>query len=63
MSGMLNEMYEIMGIKAKHSTPYHPQCNGLVENFKKTLKSMLYKFVDSSKKDWDKFIDIFLFAN
>ena len=62
MSGMLNEMYEIMGIKARHSTPYHPQCNGLVENFQKTLKSMIYKFVDSNKKDWDKFINVFLFA-
>ena len=62
MSAVINEMYKCLGIKALHSSPYHPQCNGLTENFQRTLKNMIKKFTIENPRDWDLWLDIFLFA-
>ena len=35
------QRYELLGVKAVKMSPYHPQTDGLVENFNQTLKSML----------------------
>ena len=40
-SKLLAEMYHLLHIKALRTSPYHPQCDGLVERFNKTLKEML----------------------
>ena len=40
-SSLLGELYQLIGIKAIRTTPYHPQTEGLVERFNRTLKSML----------------------
>ena len=44
------------------TTPYHPQTDGLVERFNKTLKSMLRKAATQEGKDWDRLIPHLLFA-
>jgi len=51
--------YNIKHIK---TAPYHPQANGLVENFNQTLKSMINKTVNESGSDWDKKLPKALFA-
>jgi hypothetical protein len=43
------------------STPYHPQTNGLVERFNRTLCESLAKITDG-KEDWDQHIAPVLFA-
>ena len=45
------------------TTPYHPCCNGLVEKFNGTLKSMLRNICTESPKDWDRFIPALLFSH
>ena len=44
------------------TSPYHPQTNGLVERFNKTLKAMLRKTVSDDPKMWDKMLPYLLFA-
>ena len=38
---LLKEIYRLLPIHPIRTTPYHPQTDGLVERFNKTLKSML----------------------
>ena len=61
-SKLLSEPYRLLKIQAVRTSPYHPQCDGLVERFNQTLKMMLRKFVTKEGKDWDKLLPYVLFA-
>ena len=62
LSGLMAEVYELMGIRKKSTTSYHPQSDGLVERFNRTLTDMLSKVVDKQGRDWDKHLPYVLFA-
>ena len=62
MSRLLKELYNLMHILCICTSPYHPQSDGLVERFNKTLKSLLRKFVKGEGKDWDLMLPYLLFA-
>ena len=59
---MLDTLCQKSGVKHKLSTAYHPQTNGLVERFNKTLCEVLAKFANENKDDWDLFVPSALFA-
>ena len=40
-ASLMKEMCRLLGIKKTHTTPYHPQSDGLIERFNRTLLSML----------------------
>ena len=61
-SKLLQELYRLLKIQAVRTSPYHPQCDGLVECFNQTLKMMLRKVVTKEGKDWDKLLPYVLFA-
>ena len=50
---------EIAHIKA---TPYHPQCNGLVEAFNGSIQKLLFKLVYLYPQSWDKELNKALWA-
>ncbi len=62
MSRTLKELYELLGIKSIRTSVYHPQTDGLVERFNRTLKNMVRKFVKEDAKNWDKWLEPLLFA-
>ncbi len=59
---MMKEVSRLLSIRSLKTTPYHPQCNGLVEKFNGTLKSMLRKMSAERPNDWDKYLWAVLFA-
>ena len=61
-SQLLTELYQMLHIHPIRTTPYHPQIDGLVEQFNQTLKSMLQKAATKEGHDWDKMIPFLLFA-
>ena len=61
-SHLLTELYRLLQVHPIRTTPYHPQTDGLVERFNKTLKSMLRRAAVDEGKDWDKLIPYLLFA-
>lgn len=62
ISNVMKEVGRLLSIDQLTTTPYNPRCNGLVERFNATLKSMLRKMCDERPKDWDRYIDPLLFA-
>ncbi len=62
MSRTIRELYELLGIKSVRTSVYHPQTDGLVERFNRTLKTMIRKFIHEYAKNWDKWLEPLLFA-
>ena len=58
-SAVFQEMCET---KKTRTTPLHPQSDGMVERFNRTLEQYLRKVVSEQKMDWDEHIPRFLLA-
>ena len=61
-SDLMKEVGRLLSVKQLTTTPYHPSCNGLVEHFNGTLKSMLRRVADEKHRQWDRYIPALLFA-
>ena len=62
LSRLMGEVYSLMGIHKANTTAYHPQTDGLVERFNRTLINMLAKTVEQGGRDWDTRLPYVLFA-
>ena len=40
LSCLMQGVCSLLGMKKINTTAYHPQCNGMVERFNRTLKTM-----------------------
>ncbi|MCO5607134.1 hypothetical protein L7F22_061327 [Adiantum nelumboides] len=60
--GLLTEVYEELHILHRHSTPYYPQSNGLVEKENGIIAGIIRKMVKNKTKLWDDFLDGALWA-
>ncbi|MCO5580989.1 hypothetical protein L7F22_034864 [Adiantum nelumboides] len=55
--GLLTEVCEELHILHRHSTPYYPQSNGLVEKANGIIAGIIRKMVKNKTKLWDDFLD------
>ena len=62
LSNLMMELCKILGIKKLHTTAYHLQCDGAVERFNRTLKTILRKHAAKFGCQWDRFLPGILWA-
>uniref|UniRef100_A0A8C5MNG8 Integrase catalytic domain-containing protein n=1 Tax=Leptobrachium leishanense TaxID=445787 RepID=A0A8C5MNG8_9ANUR len=62
VSRLMRELCKALSIRTLRTSVYHPQTDGLVERFNRTLKGMLRKVVSRDGKDWDLLLPYLLFA-
>ena len=51
-----------LGIKQRHSSPYYPQCNGLVEKINGMICKIITKHVGEKAHTWDRHLNAALWA-
>jgi transposase InsO family protein len=61
-STLLKEVCRLLGVENIRTTPYHPQSDGLVERFNRTLLNMLSIIATEKENDWDLQLPTAMFA-
>ena len=61
-NNIIKELTQRFNIQHRFSTSYHPQTNGIVERFNRTLTSALKKYCIEFQEEWDTNIPAALFA-
>ena len=62
LSSLIIDVYKLLGMCKINTTAYHPQGDGLVENFNRTLQAMLAKHAQEFGPAWDLHLQQLLFA-
>ena len=57
-SQLFHQVCNLLEVKKVHCTPFHPQANGGVEAFNKTLLDMISMYVDKQQRNWDKYLPL-----
>ena len=61
-SDLVKELMSKLGIKQRHSSPYYPQCNGLVEKINGMICKIITKHVGEKAHTWDRHLNAALWA-
>ena len=59
---MFTRLHELSGIQASRTTPYHPQGDGSVERWNRTVINMLKKLPEKCKSNWKEHVNKLAFA-
>ena len=62
VSEVIQSLCTNLGINRTQTSAYHPEGNGQVEHFNRTLEAMLSKEIEEHQKDWDDHLQKVLFA-
>ena len=62
LSHLMMDVCALLGIQKLNTTAYHPQCNGMVERFNRTLKGMLRTHATKFGSQWDRYLAGVLYA-
>ena len=58
-SKLMAELCALWGVRKSHTTPYHPQANGVVERGNRDLGDMLRSMLlGRNEEDWDLLLQI-----
>ena len=55
-SNLFQEMCRILEIDKTRTTPWHPQSDGMIERFNRTIETMLRQCVAENQRDWDEML-------
>jgi len=61
-SELIKSVNGLWGVKQSFTTPYHPQTDGMVERFNRTLITMIKSYVHDNQQNWDALIPYALYA-
>jgi len=56
VAGLMRELNEMLGIKSKLSTAFHPQTDGQTERVNQELEQYLRMFIDHRQKQWPEWL-------
>ena len=62
LSHIMQDLCKMLGIQKLNTTAYHPQCDGMVERFNRTLKTILRKHAARFGSQWDRYLPGVLWA-
>ena len=62
LSNLMADLCRMLGVTKLNTTAYHPQCDGAVERFNRTLKTILRKHAAKFGCQWDRFLPGVLWA-
>ena len=55
-STLVQEVCKLLGVHKTRTTPYHPQSDGMIERFNKTMVNMLATAVSDRPFDWEDYL-------
>ena len=61
-SSLIAEMCLLLGAEKTRTTPLHPESDGMVERFNRTLEAQLSMFVDKNHRNWDTLVPLMMMA-
>ena len=61
-SRLVREVLEWLWVRKTRTTTLHPQPDGMVERYVRTIEEHLRKVVSGNKRDWDERLPLFLLA-
>ena len=62
VSDLMRDISRLLSVRQLQTTPFHAQCNGLVERWNGTLRRMIQKMAAEKPSDWDRYIPALLFS-
>ena len=61
-SAIMKDVCAILGIHKTRTTAFHPQSDGFIERFNRTLQQMLSLYINDKQTDWDQIVPLVLAA-